>query len=62
MFPFGTLEDIALAYKANICPSRRVTGLNAPGKEIELDDGTKKRYDKIPVSYTHLDVYKRQKQ
>lgn len=50
MFPFGTLEDIALAYKANICPSRRVTGLNAPGKEIELDDGTKKRYDKILIA------------
>ena len=40
MFPFGELEDIALAYKADIYSNTAVTALNAELKEVVLADGT----------------------
>ena len=34
--------------------------LNTANIYVILNDGLEKRADVIPVSYTHLDVYKRQ--
>lgn len=50
MFPFGELEDIALAYKADIYSNTAVTALNAELKEVVLADGTVRQYDKILIA------------
>ena len=36
MFPFGTLEDIAFTFKANVFSGTRVTDLNADSRSITL--------------------------
>ena len=45
MFPFGSLEDIAFTYKANIFSDTKVTGLDADARQVTLADGTTRRYD-----------------
>ena len=47
MFPFGSLEDISLACKANIFPGTRITGLDPEARSITLEDGTVRAYDGI---------------
>lgn len=47
MFPFGTLEDIAHSFKANVYSNTKVTHLDAAAHQITLEDGTVKQYDKI---------------
>lgn len=47
LFPFGTLEDIAASYKAQIYSNTKVVGLDADSRRITLEDGTVKAYDKI---------------
>lgn len=50
LFPFGSLEDIASAYKANIFSGVRVTALDGPSRTLTLEDGTQKSYDKILIA------------
>lgn len=50
MFPFGTLEDIAFTFKANVFSGTRVTDLNADSRSITLEDGTVRSYDGIVLA------------
>lgn len=50
MFPFGSLDDIAHAYKANIYSGTRVKSIDAETKEVFLENGTSKSYDKILIA------------
>ena len=53
------LKKLAHTYRAEFCD---LDGCYGEGKDMEdaLDDARNEGISYIPVSYTHLDVYKRQ--
>lgn len=49
MFPFGNLEELASAYNANIYSNTTVAGIDGAAREIILENGYRKKYDKILI-------------
>ena len=47
MFPFGDLDTIAAAYRAQIFSNTKVTALDAETRTLTLADGTARSYDRI---------------
>ena len=50
MFPFGTLEEIAEAYHANLVTETKVKTIRANDRVIVTEDGKEQSYDKILIS------------
>lgn len=50
MFPFGNLEELASAYNANIYSNTTVAGIDGAAREIILENGYRKKYDKILIA------------
>lgn len=50
MFPFGNLEELASAYNANIYSNTMVAGIDGAAREIILENGYRKKYDKILIA------------
>lgn len=50
MFPFGNLEELASAYNANIYSNTTVAGIDGAAREIILENGHRKKYDKILIA------------
>lgn len=50
MFPFGNLKELASAYNANIYSNTTVAGIDGAAREIILENGHRKKYDKILIA------------
>lgn len=50
LFPFGSLEQITRDLRLNVSRGVPVVGLDAPKKQLELADGTRRTYDEILIS------------